>query len=69
MTGFPLAQIADVLPFPCVLLEPCCVLPHAMLYLGCLSEPGVPVCSVLEGRWWQGGEGVTPSVDSHPQAP
>ena len=42
MTGFPLAQIADVLPFSCVLLEPCCILPQVMLYLGYLSEPGAP---------------------------
>ena len=41
MTGFPLAQITDMLPTSFVPLEPCSVLPQEMLYLGCQCEPGV----------------------------
>ena len=41
MTGFPLAQIADMLPSSFVPLEPCSVLPQEMLYLGCQGEPGI----------------------------
>ena len=41
MIAFPLAQITDMLPSSFVPLEPCSVLPQAMLYLGCQGEPGV----------------------------
>ena len=41
MTGFPLAQMTDMLPSSFVLLEPYSVLPQAMLYLGCQGGPGV----------------------------
>ena len=40
MTGFPLAQIVGELPSSWVLLELWYVLPQAMLYWGCLCEPG-----------------------------
>ena len=42
MTGFPLAQIADMLPSSFVPLESCSVLPKAMLYLVSHCETGVP---------------------------
>ena len=41
VTGFPLAQITDMLPSSFVPLEPCSVLPQEMLYLGCQCEPGI----------------------------
>ena len=57
-TGFPLAQITDMLPSSFVPLEPFSVLPQAMLYLGCQGQPGV--------LWREDVVvGVTPSVDSH----
>ena len=56
MAGLPLAQIADVLPSSWVLLEPWCVLPQAMLCLGCLCGLNLvlPICSVRERRWQWG---------------
>ena len=55
MTGFPLAQITDMLPSPFVPLEPCSVLPQAMLYLGFQGQPGVLCLLYYGGKklWWE----------------
>ena len=55
MTGFPLAQITDMLPSSFVPLEPFLVLPQAMLYLHCQGQPGV-LCLLYYGVkmvWWE----------------
>ena len=48
MTGFPLAQITDGLPYSWVPLQPWYALPQAMLHLGCHCLPGV-ACLVHPG--------------------
>ena len=55
ITGFPLAQITDMLPSSFVPLESFSVLPQAMLYLGCQGQPGV-LCLLYYGVkmvWWE----------------
>ena len=54
MTGFPLAQITDMLPSSFVPLEPFSVLPQAMLYLGCQGQSCVLCLLYYGGKklWW-----------------
>ena len=61
MTGFLLAQIADGLPYSWVPLEPWCALLQAMLYSGCLCEPGV--ACLLHGAQMVDVAGTLSSAD------
>lgn len=54
MTGFPLAQVADVLPSSNVPLEPFCVFPKQCYYWVVSVNLVLPDCSDMERRWWWG---------------
>ena len=48
MTGSPLVQIDDGIPYSWVLLEPWCALPQGMVFSGCFCAPGI-ACLALPG--------------------
>ena len=68
MTGFPLAQITDVLPYPLVPLEPWCALLQAMLYLG-LSLYTWSCLSCQTGSEDGGGELLQVSITLQDKGP